>query len=146
MKPIFTLFSVGIQRSWPVLWAVLFFALIGWGSDGKTGDPEGKEDMAAMRELLKMPKDDLARLRLSLEAIEKMSPEERRKALARIQNLDKEPTEQRKEAIDRWNELNPEMKKAYFDYVRKLSSSDRKKFTAQPWDERIAEVKKNKEK
>ena len=146
MKPILTLFSVGIQRSWPVLWAVLFFALNGWGSDAKTGDPEGKEDMAAMRELLKMPKDDLARLRLSLEAIEKMSPEERRKALARIQNLDKEPTEQRKEAIDRWNELNPEMKKAYFDYVRKLSSSDRKKFTAQPWDERIAEVKKNKEK
>ena len=146
MKPILTLFSVGIQRSWPVLWAVLFFALNGWGSDAKTGDPEGKEDVAAMRELLKMPKDDLARLRLSLEAIEKMSPEERRKALARIQNLDKEPTEQRKEAIDRWNELNPEMKKAYFDYVRKLSPSDRKKFTAQPWDERIAEVKKNKEK
>lgn len=146
MKPILTLSSVGIQRSWPVLWAALFFALTGWGSDAKTGDPEGKEDMAAMRELLKMPKDDLARLRLSLEAIEKMSPEERRKALARIQNLDKEPTEQRKEAIDRWNELNPDMKKAYFDYVRKLSSSDRKKFTAQPWDERIAEVKKNKEK
>lgn len=146
MKPILTPFSVGIQRSWPVLWAALFLGLTGWGSDAKTGDPEGKEDLAAMRELLKMPRDDLARLRLSLEAIEKMSPEERRKALARIQNLDKEPTEQRKEAIDRWNELNPEMKKAYFDYVRKLSSSGRKKFTAQPWDERIAEVKKNKEK
>lgn len=146
MKPRLPLFSVGIPRSWPVLWAVLFFALTGWGSDAKTGDPEGEEDLAAIRELLKMPRDDLARLRLSLEAIEKMSPEERRKALARIQKLDKEPTEQRKEAIDRWNELNPEMKKAYFDYVRKLSSSARKKFTAQPWDERIAEVKKIKEK
>ncbi len=146
MKPKLPLFSVGIQRSWPVLWAVLFFGLAGWGSDAKTGDPGGKEDLAAMQELLKMPRDDLARLRLSLEAIEKMSPEERRKALARIQNQNKEPTEQRKEAIDRWNELNPEMKKAYFDYVRKLSSSGRKKFTAQPWDERIAEVKENKEK
>ena len=44
------------------------------------------------------------------------------------------------------SELNPEMKKAYFDYLRRLSSSERKKFKAQPWDMQIAEVRKNIEK
>ena len=140
------MFTVGIQRSRPVLWATLFLCLTGWGVDAKTGAQEGKEDLAAMGELLKMSRDELARLRLTLETIEKMSPEDRRKALARIQNQDKMPTEQRKETVDRWNELNPEMKKAYFDYLRRLSSSERKKFKALPWDKQIAEVRKNKEK
>ena len=140
------MFTVGIQRSRPVLWATLFLGLTGWGVDATTGAQEGKEDLAAMEELLKMSRDELARLRLTLETIEKMSPEDRRKALARIQNQDKIPTEQRKETVDRWNELNPEMKKAYFGYLRRLSSSERKKFKAQPWDKQIAEVRKNKEK
>ena len=140
------MFTVGIQRTRPVLWATLFLCLTGWGVDAKTGAQEGKEDLAAMEELLKMSRDELARLRLTLETIEKMSPEDRRKALARIQNQDKMPTEQRKETVDRWNELNPEMKKAYFDYLRRLSSSERKKFKALPWDKQIAEVRKNKEK
>ncbi len=146
MKPRLPKYAAGIQRAWPVLWATLFLGLTGWGADAKTGAQEGREDLAAMGELLKMSRDDLARLRLTLETVENMSPEDRRKALSRIQNLNKMPTEQRKETTDRWNELNPEMKKAYFDYVRRLSSSERKKFKAQPWDKQIAEVKRNKEK
>ncbi len=137
------MFAVGIKRSQPVLWATLFLCLTGWGADAKPG---AEEDLAAMGELLKMSRDDLARLRQTLDTIEKMSPEDRRKALSRIQNLDKMPTEQRKETVDRWNELNPEMKKAYFDYLRRLPSSERKKFKAQPWDKQIAEVRKKKEK
>ena len=103
---------------------------------------ESPEDLAALQQLLKMPKDDLKRVRLTLESIEKMSPSDRRKALQRIQNLNKMPAEQRKETIDRWNELTPEMKKQYFDYLRKLSASERKKIKELPWDKQIEQVKK----
>jgi hypothetical protein len=88
-----------------------------------------------------MPKDDLKRVRLTLESIEKMSPTDRKKALQRIQDLSKMPSEQRKETIDRWNELSPELKKAYFDYLRKLSASERKKFKELTWDKQIAQIK-----
>ncbi len=144
MNPKLPKVAVGLSRSWPVVWAMLFLGLTGWGDGANTGVQEGEEDLVPMAELLKMSKDDLARLRQSLETVEKMSPEDRRKALSRIQNQDKMPTEQRKETIDRWNELNPEMKKAYFDHVRRLSSTERKKFKAQPWDKQISEVKENK--
>ncbi len=107
---------------------------------------ESKEDLATLQELLKMPKDDLKRVRLTLESIEKMSPSDRKKALQRIQDLNKMPTQQRKETIDRWNELSPEMKKQYFDYLRKLSASERTKFKALPWDKQIAQIKKTSKK
>ena len=103
---------------------------------------ESKADLATLQQLLKMPKDDLKRVRLTLESIEKMSPTDRKKALQRIQDLSKMPSEQRKETIDRWNELSPEMKKIYFDYLRKLSASERKKFKELPWDKQIAKIKK----
>jgi hypothetical protein len=103
---------------------------------------ENNEDLATLQQLLKMPKDDLKRVRLTLESIEKMSPSDRKKALQRIQDLNKMPTKQRKETIDRWNELSPELKKDYFDYLRKLSASERTKFKALPWDKQIEEVKK----
>jgi hypothetical protein len=103
---------------------------------------ESKEDLVTLQQLLKMPKDDLKRVRLTLESIEKMSPSDRRKALQHIQDLNKMPSEQRKETIDRWNELTPELKKQYFDYQRKLSAGDRKKFKELPWDKRIELVEK----
>ena len=137
------MFTIGKWRGGFVLLATLTFWVATWGADAKAEGKATKEDLATLQQFLKMPKDDLARMRLTLEAIEKMSPEERRKTLSHIQNLNKIPTEQRKETIDRWNELSPEMKKAYFDYLRKLSSSNRKKFKEQPWDKQIAEVKKN---
>ena len=103
---------------------------------------ESAEDLATLQQLLKMPKDDLKRMRLTLESIEKMSPSDRRKALQRIQDLNKMPSQQRKETINRWNELSPEMKKLYFDYLRKLSAGDRTKFKELPWDKQIEQVKK----
>ena len=103
---------------------------------------ESKEDLATLQELLKMPKDDLKRVRLTLESIEKMSPSDRKKALQRIQDLNKMPSEQRKETINRWNELTPELKKQYFEYLRKLSAGERKKFQELSWDKQIAQVKK----
>ena len=107
----------------------------------KGNGSQSKEDLTTLRQLLKMPKEDLQRVRLTLEAIEKTSPEDRKKALQRIQNLNKMPTKQRKETIERWNELSPEMKKAYFDHLRKLSAKERGKFKALPWEKQIAAVK-----
>ena len=107
---------------------------------------ESKEDLTTLKELLAMPKEDLKRVRLSLESIEKMSPSDRKKALQRIQDLNKMPSEQRKETIDRWNELSPELKKQYFDYLRKLSAGERTKFKALPWDKQIAQIKKTSKK
>lgn len=111
-------------------------------ADEKPQPKQDKEDLANLQQLLKMPKEDLTRVRLTLESIEKMSPTDRKNALQRIQNLNKMPTEQRKETIDRWNELSPEMKKTYFDYLRKLSTSERNKFKALPWDKQIEQLKK----
>jgi len=111
-------------------------------ADEKANSKQSKEDLADLQQLLKMPQEDLKRVRLTLETIEKMSPAERRSALKHIQNLNKMPTEVRKETINRWNELSPEMKKAYFNYLRNLSASERKKFKAQPWDKQIEQVKK----
>lgn len=128
--------------SW-VLMGFLMFTTALSAADEKAPPKQSKEDLANLQQLLKMPKEDLARVRLTLESIEKMSPTDRRNALQRIQNLNKMPTEQRKETIDRWNELSPEMKKTYFDYLRKLSTSERNKFKAQPWDKQIEQLKKN---
>lgn len=113
-----------------------------FAADEKPQPKQSKEDLADLQQLLKMPKEDLARVRLTLESIEKMSPTDRKNALQRIQNLSKMPTEQRKETIDRWNELSPGMKKAYFDYLRQLSTSERNKFKALPWDKQIEQLKK----
>ncbi len=103
---------------------------------------EKKEDLSTLQQLLKMPKEDLKRVRLTLESIEKMSPDDRRKALQRIQDLDKMPSKERKETISRWNELSPELKKKYFDYLRTLSAPERKKFQALPWDKQVQQVTK----
>lgn len=108
-----------------------------YGADKK----ESAEDLATLQQLLKMPKDDLKRVRLTLESIEKMSPSDRKKALQRIQDLNKMPSEQRKETINRWNELSPDLKKQYFDYLRKLSANERKKFKELPWDKQVERVK-----
>ena len=124
------------------LLAAFATALLPAQTDEKKAPKQSKEDLATLQQLLKMPKEDLQRMRLTLESIEKMSPEDRRKALQRIQDLNKMPTEQRKETINRWNELTSEMKKAYFDHLRKLSSTERKKFQALPWDKQIEQVKK----
>jgi hypothetical protein len=112
------------------------------GADEKSKAPENQEDLANLKQLLKMPKEDLQRVRLTLESIEKMTPTDRKNALQRIQNLNKMPTEQRKETIDRWNELSPEMKKAYFDHLRQLSASERTTFKALPWEKQIEQIKK----
>ena len=114
-------------------------------ADEKTQN-ESKEDLATLQQLLKMPKEDLKRVRLTLESIEKMSPADRRKALQRIQDLNKMPSKERKETINRWNELSPDLKKSYFDHLRSLSAADRKKFQALPWDKQVEQVKKSKKK
>jgi phage-related protein len=123
------------------IWMLLFgFVAVGAplrAEDKAPAKQESKEDLATLKELLKMPKDDLKRVRLTLESIEKMTPSDRTKALQRIQELNKMPSEQRKETIDRWNELSPEMKKAYFDYLRKLPAKERTKFKALPWEKQI---------
>ena len=103
---------------------------------------ESKEDLETLQQLLKMPKDDLKRVRLTLESIEKMSPSDRKKALQRIQDLNKMPSEQRKETINRWNELTKDQKKAYFDHLRKLSPAESKKFKELPWNKQIEQVEK----
>ena len=118
-------------------------ALSTWGEDEKSPQ-QSKEELATLQQLLKMPKEDLKRVRLTLENIEKMSPTDRRKALQRIQDLNKMSAETRKETIARWNELSPELKKAYFDHLRKLSASERKKFKELPWDKQVEQVKKAK--
>ena len=122
--------------------AVIAAALTPLQAEEDKSSKQSKEDLTTLQQLLKMPKEDLKRVRLTLESIEKMSPEDRRKALQRIQDLNKMPSQQRKETIDRWNELSPEMKKAYFDYLRKLPAADRKKFQALTWDKQIEQVKK----
>ena len=101
---------------------------------------QSKEELATLEQLLKMPKEDLKRMRLTLESIEKMGPTDRRKALQRIQHLNKMSAESRKETINRWTKLSPELKKAYFDHLRKLSDSDRKKFQELPWEKQSALV------
>ncbi|MDA0349943.1 MAG: DUF3106 domain-containing protein [Verrucomicrobia bacterium] len=116
------------------------------GADEKKEAEANVEDLANLKELLKLPKEDLQRVRLTLESIEKMTPTDRKNALQRIQNLNKMPTEQRKETIDHWNELSPEMKKAYFDYLRELSAAERTKFKALPWDKQIEQLKKTSKK
>lgn len=113
------------------------------GADEKKKTEGSNEDLANLKELLKLPKEDLQRVRLTLESIEKMTPTDRKNALQRIQNLNKMPTEQRKETIDHWNKLSPEMKKAYFDHLRKLSAAERTKFKALPWDKQIEQLKKS---
>ncbi|MCB1120947.1 MAG: DUF3106 domain-containing protein [Verrucomicrobiae bacterium] len=127
-------------KSLGLLMAVLIAAMI--PARGAEESKKNEEDLATLQQLLKMPKDDLKRVRLTLESIEKMTPSERTKALQRIQELNKMPSEQRKETINRWNELSPEMKKAYFDYLRTLSAKERTKFKEQPWDKQIEQVKK----
>ena len=136
---IFSKIKFGSKRSLRILLVAFATSLVPVQAEEKK---ESKEDLATLKELLKMPKDDLKRVRLSLESIEKMSPTDRKKALQRIQDLNKMPTQQRKETIDRWNELSPEMKKSYFDYLRKLSAGDGKKFKELPWDKQIAQIKK----
>ena len=128
---------------------MLVFCLVGLPAlqaAEKSNGSQDKEDLATLQQLLKMPKEDLQRVRLTLETIEKMSPEDRKKALQRIQNLNKMPTKQRKETIERWNELSPEMKKAYFDHLRKLSAKERSTFKALPWEKQIAAVKQTQKK
>ena len=126
-----------------MLIALMATATALFAADEKPQPKPSKEDLADLQQLLKMPKEDLARVRLTLESIENMSPTDRKNALQRIQNLNKMPTEQRKETIDRWNELSPEMKKTYFDYLRKLSTSERNKLKALPWDKQIEQLKKS---
>ena len=125
-------------------WVMLFafsFALVPLHAQEAENSKQNKENLATLQQLLKMPSDDLKQVRLTLESIEKMSPSDRKKALQRIQDLNKMPSKQRKETIDRWNELSPELKKDYFDYLRKLSASERTKFKALPWDRQIEEVR-----
>lgn len=126
-------------------WLLLTFftaGLLPIQAEDAKNEQKSKEDLATLQQLLKMPKEDLKRVRLTLESIEKMSPDDRRKALQRIQDLNKMPTEERKETINRWNELSPGQKKAYFDHLRHLSASERKKFKALSWDKQVEQVKK----
>ncbi|MCZ6672795.1 MAG: DUF3106 domain-containing protein [Verrucomicrobia bacterium] len=136
--------ATGLRKSFSLwlLFVIFSTAVSLIGADEKKNSKESNEDLTTLQQLLKMPKEDLKRVRLTLETIENMSPTDRKKALQRIQNLNKMPTEQRKETIARWNELSPDLKKAYFDHLRKLSASERKKFKELPWDKQIEQVKK----
>lgn len=141
-SPIFTRFRLIKRLSAWLMIALISSATALSGADEKKKAGETKEDLSDLKQLLNMPKEDLQRVRLTLESIEKMTPTDRKNALQRIQNLNKMPTEQRKETIGHWNKLSPEMKKAYFDHLRKLSASERTKFKALPWNKQIEQIKK----
>ena len=141
-SPIFTRFRLIKRLSAWLMIALISSATVLSGADEKKKAGETKEDLSDLKQLLNMPKEDLQRVRLTLESIEKMTPTDRKNALQRIQNLNKMPTEQRKETIGHWNKLSPEMKKAYFDHLRKLSASERTKFKALPWNKQIEQIKK----
>ena len=141
-SPIFTRFRLIKRLSAWLMIALISSATALSGADEKKKAGETIDDLSDLKQLLNMPKEDLQRVRLTLESIEKMTPTDRKNALQRIQNLNKMPTEQRKETIDHWNKLSPEMKKAYFDHLRKLSASERTKFKALPWNKQIEQIKK----
>lgn len=136
-------YFVQANKPFKSLTLALAFLMAAMAPAQAADEPEkSKEDLTTLQQLLKMPKDDLKRVRLTLESIEKMSPSDRTKALQRIQELNKMPSKQRKETINRWNELSPEMKKAYFNYLRTLSAKERTTFKEQPWDKQIEQIKK----
>ncbi len=142
------LHSLTFQQSWKLATCLcaLTCALVAspiWADEGKQKTEE--TDLNSLKTILELPQADLDRTMEAMKMISDMSPEEKATALARL-NKDNETTADRKKVIARWNDLSPEMKKAYFNYLRNLPSKDRPKFKKLPWAEQLEAVKKTMEK
>ena len=68
---------IGLRKRISVWLLLALFAMAAsplGAADDKKNPKESKENLTTLQQLLKMPKEDLKRVRLTLESIEKMSP------------------------------------------------------------------------
>lgn len=137
--------SLNSGKSWKRLTCLSLFAFAAFASPARADDEEkskAKEtDLSSLKTILELPQADLDRTMDAMKMISNMSPEEKAIAIKRL-NEANETTADRKVVIARWNDLSPEMKKAYFNYLRNLPSKERPKFKKLPWAEQLAAVKK----
>jgi hypothetical protein len=120
----------------------LFCALTLWSQSSQKPEPvsQGNQETRTLHKLLKMPEQELSALRLTIERIEAMDPEEKERMRGRIGKLDQLPPErlnalrERFKAIDpetraamrkRWMEMAPELQRDWRDRLRDMTPEER---------------------
>jgi hypothetical protein len=120
----------------------LFCALTLWSQSSQKPEPvsQGNQETRTLHKLLKMPEQELSALRLTIERIEAMDPEEKERMRGRIGKLDQLPPErlnalrERFKAIDpetraamrkRWMEMAPELQRDWRDRLRDMAPEKR---------------------
>jgi len=102
-----------------------------------------KEDLEALKAFMELPPEKLAEIRVSIEAIEKMSPGERKRLLHRLQEYQKQPAAERQKTLKRFNQLSPEERRAYFEYMKGMNASQKAAFRKLPWEEQLKAIRAN---
>jgi len=108
--------------------------------EGSASAPDQQKETRMLHHLLKMPPEELAALRQTIERIERMTPEEKALLRDRIARLEDMPPEriqamrQRYQAIDpetrvsmrqRWLEMTPEARREWRQKLRELTHEER---------------------
>jgi len=103
--------------------------------------PSDQEDLEALKAFMELPPERLAEIRVSIEAIEKMSPRERKRLLHRLQEYEKQPREERQKHLKRFNQLSPAERRAYFEHMKGMSPQEKASFRKLPWEKQLEAIR-----